>query len=203
MRYLRIALFAVVMLLYWWFPYSLISGQQKILKQGVLWRFRPMPVDPYDAFRGKYITLSYNARMPYPKAFATDSTLDPYSTTFYVSLESDSAGYAYFDQLHLTPPNRSHFPTRITSQYDSTARISIPENIRRYYLPEDMAPLAEERYRTLSRQNRLQPDSAVVYLDVRVWDGKVAIEELYMEGQPIKEYLKLSLIHISEPTRPY
>ena len=42
MKLVRNIAFGAVMLLYLWFPYSMIADQQRILKEGEVFRFRPI-----------------------------------------------------------------------------------------------------------------------------------------------------------------
>jgi len=50
-------LFGVMVLLQWFVPSKMIWNQEDILTNGELYKFECKPIDPYDPFRGKYITL--------------------------------------------------------------------------------------------------------------------------------------------------
>ncbi len=52
-----IAAFFCVALLQIYTPVSMIIARESTLKEGVLFRFKTAPVDPYDAFRGRYVAL--------------------------------------------------------------------------------------------------------------------------------------------------
>ena len=69
----------------------------------------------------------------------------------------------------------------------NSVHIALPENMQLYFINEKLAPLAEDVYRQLTARN--QQDSIKTFLEVRVLDGTPVIEELYLEGQPIVEYL--------------
>jgi hypothetical protein len=56
----------------------------------------------------------------------------------------------------------------------------------RYYLPEDLAPAAEQAYRTLASR---EPGPTRAWVDVRVRDGHAVLEELYLDGVPVREVL--------------
>ncbi len=186
MKLVRNIAFGAVMLLYLWFPFSMIADQQRILKRGEVFRFRPQPVDPYDAFRGRYIVLQFmDQSIHFPNAQDTFQ----YDDKIYVSLEKDSLGFIYFSNPSLKKPDTQNY-LKTTVQHTSKDQVSvdIPENLGRYYLNEKLAPLAEKKYRELL--NNRESNEVNVYLDARVLDGEVLIEELYFEGVPVGEYLK-------------
>ena len=186
MKLVRNISFGAVMLLYLWFPYSMIIDQQHILKNGEVFRFRPQPVDPYDAFRGRYITLQFvEQTMDFPNAYETFLRNDQ----IYVMLEKDSLGYYNFsDPTIEKPSDQNYIKTNVLYTTDNRVTVKIPENLSRYYLNEKLAPLAEKKYRELTRNT--ESDEVNVYLDARVLNGEVLIEELYFEDKPVSEYLK-------------
>ena len=38
-------------------PLTMIKQQEKVLTQGVEYKFKTAPIDPYDYFRGRYVAL--------------------------------------------------------------------------------------------------------------------------------------------------
>lgn len=187
MNLIRNIAFGLVMILYIWFPYSMIADQQKILKKGEVFRFRPQPVDPYDAFRGRYITLSFvDQRIAYPNA----QEVFNYDDKIYVQLEKDSLGYVYFSNPAFEKPEGlNYLKTSIWNINENEILIAVPENLQVYYLNEKLAPLAEKRFMELT-PTPADSNQVNVYLDARVLNGEVLIEELYFEGVPVAEYLK-------------
>jgi hypothetical protein len=71
----------------------------------------------------------------------------------------------------------------VSSIIDSLVYLEIPFN--RYYMDEKLAPAAEAAYREHSTR-----EVQDVYVTVRVKDGNAALEELYIEGIPIREFLR-------------
>ena len=55
---LTIGIFVTVAFLQLLIPIQMITSRERILDKGTLYKFRTRPVDPYDAFRGKYVALS-------------------------------------------------------------------------------------------------------------------------------------------------
>ena len=186
MKLIRNIAFGSVMILYLWFPLSMITDQQRILKQGEVFRFRPQPVDPYDAFRGRYIVLRFVEQgINVPNAQEIFQSGDK----IFVSLVRDSLGFVYFSNPSFEKPEgENYLKSEIWNTYEDQIIVEIPENLQRYYLNEKLAPLAEEKFRELTRNS--ENDEVNVYLDARVLDGEVLIEEVYFEGKPISEYLK-------------
>ena len=186
MKLIRNIAFGAVMILYLWFPLSMITDQQRILREGELFRFRPQPVDPYDAFRGRYIVLNFAEQdIEYPNAQETFKSNDQ----IFVNLEEDSLGFVHFSNPSFKKPvGTNYLKTRIWYTNKDRITIEIPENLSRYYLNEKLAPLAEEKYQELLSSQR--EGEVNVHLDARVLNGGILIEELYFEGVAVGEYLK-------------
>ncbi|MBK7870656.1 MAG: GDYXXLXY domain-containing protein [Saprospiraceae bacterium] len=102
---LRIGIFAAVMLLYIWFPFNMIWQTEQVLKNGTVYRFQLQPIDPYDAFRGRYVSLFYGNQ----EIQVSDSL--HYGQEVYVTLQRDSLGFRISKMF--IQKNR---PNRTTSQ---------------------------------------------------------------------------------------
>jgi GDYXXLXY protein len=192
MNYLRTTLFGIVMFVYLWYPYQMINGQERILKEGTTYRFKTRPVDPVDAFRGRYIVLNYdNLSMNYPKASETFQS----GQKVFLSLASDAAGYAFFSNIHIAAPTKGDYVSA-TCAYTEEDKIhlSVPENMQQFFLNETIAPEAERMYNQL---NNLQQsgDTVHVYIDAKVYNGKILLEELYFDNQPVEAYIRAKLNH--------
>jgi len=184
MSILRISAFALVMVLYLAYPYYLIYQQEAILEQGTPYRLKLRPVDPVDAFRGRYLALNYN--LPF---FAKPEALEQGQRVF-LPVEEDSLGYTYFPELLLSPPSDGDYlKSEATYFTDDSVMVSTPENLQRYYLNEQTAPLAEAAVQELATQ--LDGSTEVrAYALVRVRKGEVRIEQLFFDGMPLREYLE-------------
>ncbi len=182
---IRTLLFFVVMIGYLLFPFYSISSYQNVLTDGEVFRFRPAPVDPYDAFRGKYVRLDFpQNRLVLEKGQATFKR----DQDIFLTLKEDSLGYTQIDKaFHRAPENTPNYiKTRTLYNIGSSVYFQLPFD--KYFLNEELAPLAEKKARELT-WNRDGNNQASIYMDVRVKNGKALIEELYFEGIPIKEYL--------------
>ena len=188
MSSLRLVFFSIVMLVYLWVPFSMITQQENVLKDGKTYLFQTRPVDPYDAFRGRYVALSFIGNRIVNNANTANFRQ---GETVYTSLELDSLGYAFFDQLYTSPPDHPNYiETKITYVGKTHTTLEVPGNLRRYYLNEKLAPLAEKAYRELNRRQQNDNGEVNAHLRVKVLNGKVLLEDLYLKGQPVGEYLK-------------
>jgi GDYXXLXY protein len=190
MNYLRTIIFGIVMLVYLWYPYQMIHGQERILKEGTAYRFKTIPIDPVDAFRGRYIVLNYdNLSMNYPKA----SEVFQSGQKVFLSLDKDTSGYAFFSNIHTAAPTKGDYISSACAYTEENkVYLSVPENMQQFFLNESIAPEAERMYNQL---NNLQQsgDTVHVYIDAKVYRGEILLEELYFDGQPVETYIRTKL----------
>ena len=154
---------------------SNIILQEAILRLGTVCRFQTAPVDPFDAFRGQYVALNFNA--------IDNIRVDGYSGKWwYLQIGSDTNGFATVERVSDKRDVQSpYLKMRVKWGY----HLVVPFD--RYYMPEKLAPEAEKAY--LEANRRGKRDAAAV---VRVWRGKAVIEDLEIDGMPVREFLKQS-----------
>jgi uncharacterized membrane-anchored protein len=177
---LRIVIFAVVALLQLSVPASVIWKRERTLTQGRVWKFRTAPVDPVDAVRGRYIALRFDAET-IPRKDPPEGMPD---VSVYVTLKEDAAGFAQVDQIMATPaPGDNVVKVEKGSWFRGEDHVRFPFD--RFWVTEKNAAAAEKAYVENSRgENRN------VYATVRVRDGDAALEQLYIDNQPLAEYLR-------------
>lgn len=164
-------------------PVWLIANNEITLRYGKQYRFRTAPVDPYDAFRGRYVALTIEQQeIPAPKDAKDVSD----SQTLYGHISVDKDGFALLDSSTIKKPARGNDYIRVKIAYLSPNSIRFIFPLNRYYMNEKKAPAAETAYRELNRINQ-KNDS---YILVRVRNGSAVIEDLYVGGKPIIEYIK-------------
>jgi uncharacterized membrane-anchored protein len=173
-KYWRLAVFALVGLAQLAVPASLIWKREQTLRHGSVWKFRTAPVDPVDAFRGRYIALQFEAE---------GQTISPppdfgYDQMVFVTLRLNSEGFAEIDQVLPSKPTVDDF---IEAQLRGKT-VLLPFD--KYWVTERDAPAAEAAYRAQSRR-----DKQNAFCTVRVFRGDAALEQLYLDGQPLGEYL--------------
>ncbi|MGE4283601.1 MAG: GDYXXLXY domain-containing protein [Clostridia bacterium] len=162
-------------------PVYMIAKHETALRNGRQFKFRTAPVDPYDAFRGRYVSIRIE----------NDSISVPEDTEFfrnqkvYVFIEEDSEGFAEMTGISSQPPKTGDYLATkvgyIDAQQNDDRKVYVRIPFDRYYMEEEAAPAAEKAYSD-------NPGDA--YLTVRILSGFAVAEQLYISGQPIEEYLK-------------
>jgi uncharacterized membrane-anchored protein len=156
-------------------PGSLIWKREQTLRRGSVWKFRTAPVDPVDAFRGRYIALEFETET---HEISTAPTVE-YGDTVFLTLRIDAEGFAEIDQVTTKRPGGDEY---IAARLNGK-RVSLPFD--KYWVTERDAPAAEDAYRAQSRR-----DKRNAFVTVRVFRGDAALEQLYLDGQPLGEYLR-------------
>lgn len=166
-----LAIFVAVALIQLAVPAHTIWRQERILAAGAAFRFRTAPVDPNDAFRGRFVALSFRDVFPLALEGATPEPGKP----VYVAVAEGADGYAVLSEAFAAPPAGKPY---VRATWDYAGGVTLPFD--RFYLDEDKAPEAESAYRKEARQDNS-------YLLVRILDGGWAIENLYVGGKPLAE----------------
>lgn len=173
-------------------PISMIVRRERTLAEGELFKFRCEPVDPYDAFRGRYVRLGVeDFAAPWP----TDE--EPrelrYGRRAYASVATGEDGFARVTGVSSKRPPEGHYiTTRV--RYRDEDRLLLDFPLDRFYMPEDQAPAAEKAYWEHSSAQRRD-----AYITVRVKDGFPVLEDLYVAGVPIATFLARSQGEEGEP----
>jgi uncharacterized membrane-anchored protein len=185
---------------------AMIMRRECALKQGVACRFRTAPVDPYDAFRGKYVALDIEGAR---EGLLTETRFE-HNQRVYVRIGADTNGLSVIEAVAVRPDTDALWiKARVTYSWEeykehpgvtntATAsagkspverrvltgkyrtRLNLPFD--RYYMDEKLAPAAESAYRDASQRKRR--DAVVT---VRVWRGLTVIEKLEVGGRPIQD----------------
>lgn len=180
-RNLRLALFIVLAVVQLSVAAGAIIRSELALWSGEVYRFKLQPVDPVDAFRGRYVAL----RFAVDRAPVADGLPPLNRQKVYVPLVVDDEGFAGFGPVVLERPATGGY-LRLRSGVDFTdedgeRRISLAMPFRRFYMTEE---LARDVDRSLWRRG-LRPAWAVV----KVRAGAGVIEDLFVDGVPIHEWL--------------
>jgi uncharacterized membrane-anchored protein len=161
-------------------PVSMIIKREIVLKNGRQFKFKTAPVDPYDAFRGRYVALQIKDNYaPFPR----DTRLS-YGEVIYALIDMDDKGFARFSAVTTTRPQQeTYIQAKVQRISGDEVYLDLP--IDRYYMGEKSAPLAEKIY-----QQNTQPDKQEAYVVVRVKDGLAVVESLYVKGQKIEDMVR-------------
>ncbi|HKP93799.1 MAG TPA: GDYXXLXY domain-containing protein [Chthoniobacterales bacterium] len=175
MKSWRLIVFVLVALLQLAVPSSLIWKREQTLRHGTIWKFRTAPVDPVDAFRGRYIALEFETES---QEISPPADVESGRSVF-VTLRANADGFAEIDQVLANRPARDDFFKALLAG----KTISLPFD--KYWATERDAPAADAAYRSESRR-----DKRSAFVTVRVFRGDAAMEQLYLDNQPLGEYLR-------------
>ena len=161
-------------------PISMIARREVVLRDGAQYRFRTAPVDPYDAFRGRYVALA----MEENKAPVPSGVKLGYGQKVYAHIEQDDQGFAKISRVTMERPSGdAYLAVHVRRVRKDHVSLSMPFD--RYYMEEKAAPAAEAAYRKHSTR-----ESKNAYVTVRIKNGFAVLEELYVDGKPISEMIK-------------
>jgi uncharacterized membrane-anchored protein len=183
MRTITIIAFIFLVLLQLYVPASMIMEQENIISSGREFKFKTAPVDPYDYFRGKYITLSFEA-----ESWTTDSSWsDNYQRDVYALLETDSLGFARIKSVSLTVPENTadYIKAKESHYYPSEDKLFLDFPFNRFYMEESKAYDAEKTYNMAARDT-----NSVAYAQVHVLDGDAVVTDVLIDGVSVKDLAK-------------
>lgn len=174
-KYLLIA-FACMVLVQLAFPLKMIFDRELILLRGETFLMKIKPLDPYDAFRGRYVMISYeDSEVPMSEKFQHMENLKE----LYITVKKDEHGMLVYDQVTLQPPTDTNSYIREEAESygfsydDNQIWIDLPN---RYYMNENKAPIAE---RLLSE----------AYAEVVIYRGQAILKGIQVKGMPIEKYI--------------
>lgn len=168
-------------------PAWMITGRERILQQGEIYKFRTAPIDPRDPFRGEYVRLDFEAESgSWPVARPDDMQTGEHSA--YAILGIDSAGFARINALVDEAPATGAYLEVAYSTWgnESVERVQLPFD--RFYLEEGDGAKTEDLLQPQWNDGEMvQPLPA--YAKVRVLDGRAVIEDLIVDERSIHEWL--------------
>ncbi len=177
-----IVFFVLVVAVQWYVPLKMIADSENILAYGTEFKFKTAPVDPSDPFRGKYITLRFEAN-----SFKQDSVSGfSRGENVFVILTTDKDGYAAIRNISKERPeyvdDYLEVVLRGVFYQDGKMLLTINYPFDRFYMEESKAYPAEEIYRKYVSD----PDSHT-YAIVKVKEGQAVLEDVRINGQSIRE----------------
>ncbi len=177
-RRLLLGLLGVVAVVQLAVPGWTILQHEEVLREGSEYRFRTAPVDPYDAFRGRYVALGFADTVgPVPDGLELQRRMK-----VFVPLQVDEEGFATLGEATRTRPLEDHLELRVMWWNAEGVTYELP--FSRFYMEEEAAPEAERVYRENNGEGR------PAYVTVRVKNGRGVLEELYVDDLPILERLQ-------------
>lgn len=180
-----LTVFALVIIAQLFVPAKMIFDREQILNEGTVLKFRTAPVDPYDPFRGKYITLNFK-----DDYFMVDDRSDWSShEKIYAVLEKDSAGFARISNLKKEMPEggKLYLETNVDYVSYNEDKVMLDFPFNRYYMEESKAYEAELSYRDSQRDSL-----SVTWAVVSILDGQAVLKDVMIDGVRIEEVVEKS-----------
>lgn len=193
-KLIYIGVFILVVFAQWFVPSQMILEHEDVATNGKVFKFSTSPIDPYDAFRGKYIQLNFKEDTGNVN---TETKSLNYGDDIYVTFK-DSSRFALVDSISINEPkNTSVYIKAKVSYVDNNylgfvnskgkrpvLSIHIIYPFERFYMNEIKAPKAETAYRENSRQTK---DN--VYALIAIKNGVGVVNDVIIDSKSIKDYV--------------
>jgi uncharacterized membrane-anchored protein len=168
----------------------MIARRENALEYGKVFKFRTAPVDPADAFRGRYVAINVSQngdamtnQWMRSGVAVTNAAAFERGQRVYARLETGTNGFAHFSEpTRRRPEGQDYVQARVAWVDGNRVQLDLPFD--RFYMNEKAAPAAEKAYREHSR--RTNQDA---YITVRVLSGFAVLEDLYVAGKPVREWI--------------
>jgi uncharacterized membrane-anchored protein len=179
-------LFVVLCAAQWYVPLQMIAEQENIHEEGKIFRFKTRPIDPSDPFRGKYITLSYEA-----DRVETMSEEWISGEKIFVVLEEDQNGFAAIAYVSKKEPEPSvDYVEAVVAQQTSRklngGYVHVIYPFNRFYMEESKAKPAEDVFLDANPNNSVQ----VAYAIVHVKNGHAALSDVIINDRSIVDVVR-------------
>jgi uncharacterized membrane-anchored protein len=174
-----LVLFALVVLAQLFVPFQMIFKQEDIIKTGTEFKFQTAPIDPYDAFRGKYITLFFKERE------ITVKNAEKYTNgeTIFATINTDKNGFAKISSISKTKPKNTDSYLKLKVGFAlNNDKIAIDLPFNRFYMNENIASKAEKIYREFSIKKKNE-----TYALVAIKNGEAVIKDVRINDVSIKD----------------
>ncbi len=186
-RKITLLIFAAMVLAQWYVPGSMILQRESTINKGQVFQFKCQPIDPNDPFRGKYITLGFEADS-YSFTSTADEQLWTYGQLAYVTIDNDESDFARISGVSNTKPDAgaAFFQATIRGvsiiETEKQRLLTFEFPFNRFYMEESKAPLAEQLY-----GEQLIDSNSLVYGLVSIYKGNAVLTDVIINGQSIKE----------------
>ncbi len=177
--YRLLLLFILLAIVQLYVPAKMILDREEVLTSGVEYKFKTIPVDPNDPFRGKYVSLKFEA------ATYQDQTDKSWviGEDVYVILTRDSKGFAKIESLSRgIPQHEGDYFKSMIRYIDTKKSIDLKFPFNRFYMEEKKAKMAEKVY----RKSQLNTDKET-YALVILKNGESVLKDVLIDGKSIKD----------------
>lgn len=172
--------FIVMVIAQLYVPANMIMESEKILKEGKEFKFKTAPVDPTDPFRGKYVSLNFEAtnfRGAIPDTFY-------HGEKVYVSLSTNNEGYARIAGISRSIPDTEDYVSAIVTNFyeGDTSYVSVDYPFSRFYMEESKTHNAEQVYIESAIDT-----TQIAYALVSIRYGDAVVKDVIINGIPIRQ----------------
>lgn len=172
----RLFLFALLAAIQLFTVLYMVWQWEDILRTGQRFEWETAPVDPYDAFKGRYIDLGFKET----SGPAVEPGRFSHGQQAYAIIGKNADGKAVISGVSAVRPAEEPY-INVRIGYTARDKVHVQLPFRRYYLPENLAGPAETAY-----QQSRQTGIAVI----RLKNGYGVVEELFIDGRPLADYLR-------------
>jgi len=167
----------------------MIVQREITLRRGVPVKFKVAPVDPYDALRGRYVLLRFEAcrnpvKMAQEDAVRRRARLRR-GERVYAVLRVDDSGFAKIVEVRRRPPKEGLYVAAWVRYAPQDGAVVLRLPFEHFYMDEYRAPRAEDLLR-----RRTAREQHPAYVVVRVLRGRAVLEDLYVDDRPIAAWLE-------------
>jgi uncharacterized membrane-anchored protein len=182
MKAIALPLFIVMCLAQWLVPGKMIYDSERVIDEGVLYKFKTRPIDPSDPFRGKYITLNFDAT----SLTLPDSANWQGGEEVFVTFTIDSAGFATPSGIYREEPDTESYLKTTVNYFNTYNHYEVFFNLPfdRFYLEESKASQAEQLYW------QAQADTAqVAYGLVTIGKGQAVLTDVMINDKSVVDII--------------
>jgi uncharacterized membrane-anchored protein len=179
---LLIAALAIMISAQLFFPLQMVFQNEESLDEGTVFKFKTIPIDPNEPFKGKYIRLNM------VQIFDDVDTLQFTENTgmAFMELEEDSLGFAQIKAMHKNRPEHTseYVQAKYRIRWNRSATITYPFN--KFYMEESKAYPAELLYNQIRDRN----SEIEWYVAVSIYEGESVINDVFVDDMPISEAIE-------------
>ncbi len=182
-----IPLFALLAIIQLFVAAKMIVDSENVINNGSTFLFKLKPIDPNDPFRGKYMTLAFDA-----DNFSIDTCINIGHHEAFVYLKKDNAGFAEIQSVEYDTNLKGTDYVKASVYCDyygpvnklkkPSLQVNYPFN--RYYMNELDITEVEDKVRELMRDT-----TATLYGEVYVHAGQARIVSLRTNGKNILDMI--------------
>ena len=179
-KYILPFAFVIMVMAQLYVPANMILESEKVLSEGKEFKFKTAPVDPYDPFRGKYISLNFDATNF--REHLQDTFF--YGEKVYVSLSNDNQGFARIADISKSIPDTGDYVSATVSNFfeGDTSYVTVEYPFNRFYMEESKAYKAEQAYNESARDT-----NQTTYALVSIRNGDAVVKDVIINGESIRQ----------------